>query len=187
MGVKKLNLKAILKSLKLNESSISMFLGAIVIVVVGVLVINYFKDQGASLPFLSTGEEEVTLEKPGTYTVKTGDNLWKIAEDIYGSGYNWVDIAAENNLAEPGLINQGQVLNLPDVEAQMATTKIEPQLSDIVEPITGGTYNVAKGDSLWEIAVRAYGDGYRWSEIARENELVNPNLIHSGNILVLPR
>ncbi len=54
-------------------------------------------------------------------------------------------------------------------------------------PITGATYEVVKGDSLWKIAVRAYGDGYQWVKIARENKLVNPNLIHPGNLLALPR
>jgi nucleoid-associated protein YgaU len=44
-----------------------------------------------------------------------------------------------------------------------------------------------KGDSLWKIAVRAYGDGYKWVSIAKANKLVNPNLIHSGNVLTLPR
>lgn len=46
---------------------------------------------------------------------------------------------------------------------------------------------MVKGDHLWGIAVRAYGDGYKWVEIARENNLVNPNLIHPGNVLSLPR
>jgi nucleoid-associated protein YgaU len=40
---------------------------------------------------------------------------------------------------------------------------------------------------LWTIAVRAYGDGYKWTEIAKANKLVNPNLIHPGNVFVLPR
>lgn len=48
------------------------------------------------------------------------------------------------------------------------------------------SYAVAKGDSLWKIAVATYGNGYRWSEIARLNSLANPNLIHVGNILQLP-
>jgi len=46
---------------------------------------------------------------------------------------------------------------------------------------------VVKGDNLWQIALRAYGDGYQWVKIARENKLANPDLIHSGNILKIPR
>lgn len=48
------------------------------------------------------------------------------------------------------------------------------------------TYTVVHGDTLWDIAVKQYNDGYKWSDIARANNLVNPNIIHSGNILTLP-
>ena len=53
--------------------------------------------------------------------------------------------------------------------------------------ISGGEYQIAKGDSLWEISVRAYGDGYRWMEIAKANSLESPGLIHPGNTLTIPR
>jgi nucleoid-associated protein YgaU len=56
-----------------------------------------------------------------------------------------------------------------------------------MEKITGNTYTVVRGDNLWNIAVRAYGDGFRWVEIARSNKLVNPHLIHAGNKFILPR
>ena len=173
-----MNLKSILKELKLNESSISMILGAIVIVVVGVLVVNYFKDQGSTIPGLS---EEGAGK---THTVVAGDTLWSIAERYYGSGFNWVDISSANNLDNPEAIETGQVLTIPEVTPELATAVSEAADTDA---IAGATYEVVRGDSLWNIAVRAYGDGYRWVEIARENSLVNPDLIHAGNILVLPR
>ena len=174
----KLNLKSILKSFKLNESGISMVLGAVVIVVVGVLIANYFKDRKAgSLPAGGENKTETTLNQ--TYLVSKGDNLWKIAEKVTGSGYNWVEIAKENNIKNPGIIYEGQELTI-------SVSGLSQNLT-INKSISGATYEVQKGDNLWDIAVRAYGDGYKWSEIARENKLVHPNLIHSGNILVLPR
>lgn len=53
--------------------------------------------------------------------------------------------------------------------------------------IKGKKYTVQKGDYLWEIAQRTYGDPYRWVDIAKANNLVNPDLIFSGNVLTLPR
>ncbi len=180
-----MDLKSILKALKLNESTISMVLGALVIVVVGVLVINYFKDQGGKIPFLSTDNKtEITQELPKNHTIAKGENLWTIAENYYGSGYNWVDIAEENNLTNADIISEGQTLTIPDVEPKQATVA---EVKTAEDAITGGTYIVVKGDNLWDIAVRAYGDGYRWTEIAQENNLENPDLIHSGNVLTLPR
>lgn len=53
--------------------------------------------------------------------------------------------------------------------------------------IAGTNYKVAEGDYLWDIAVRAYGDGYRWVEIANENKIANPDLIYPGDQLKLKR
>lgn len=53
--------------------------------------------------------------------------------------------------------------------------------------LSGKNYVVKAGDTLWDISVRAYGNGYRWSEIAKINNLQNPNIIHNGNNLVLPQ
>jgi len=182
-------LKNILKVFKINESTISMILGAFIIVIVGILVVNYFKksDKGTTIPGASTVTEENNIipTKGGSHIVKVGETLWSIAEDAYGSGYNWVDIAKENKIANGNKIEVGQKLNIPDVESKTPTVNKAELLSE--SKITGNTYTVVKGDSLWKIAVRAYGDGYKWVEIARENHLANPNIIHRGNQLNLPR
>jgi len=184
--VKKLDLKKTLKTLKLNESTISTILGVVVIIFAGVLVFNYLKKgkQGSTVPATNTQieEKEENQNNKKTYTVKKGQSLWMIAEEVYGSGYNWVDIAKENNIKNPNLIKEGQELKIPAAQAKVAKTTDEAK-----EKITGGTYTVVKGDNLWKIAVRAYGDGYKWVEIARENKLANPNLIHAGNVLRLLR
>lgn len=51
------------------------------------------------------------------------------------------------------------------------------------------TYTVVKGDSLWAIAKRQYGDGNRWGSIYDANKDVigsNPNLIYPGQVLTIP-
>jgi nucleoid-associated protein YgaU len=73
------------------------------------------------------------------------------------------------------------------------TTTIAPTATPAVastsegaKGMAGKSYTVVHGDSLWKIAVAAYGDGYKWSEIARTNKLVHPDVIHAGNVLQLP-
>jgi nucleoid-associated protein YgaU len=188
-------LKSLLKKLKLNESTISMILGALVIVVIGALIFNYFRGVGQEVTTEITTEEGVKLVEeegklvpvglPRTHKVGQGEHLWGIAEKYYGSGYNWVDIAEQNKLADANLLAAGQELTIPKAEVRKPMSGSTPSATTSI--ITGGTYTVARGDHLWGIALRAYGDGYRWVEIARANNLVNPNIIHAGNVLTLPR
>ena len=174
---------------KWGESYTSLFLGIVVVVVAAVLVFSFLKGKNLN-KFIgsqstSTVNEQSSKTLPKTYDVKEGDDLWKIAEKIYGSGYNWVDLAAANKLENPGLLFVGTKLSVPDVKVKEVTnTEVVVQN---VKPITGMTYTVVKGDYLWDIAVRAYGDGFKWVEIAKANNLVNPDVIHSGNVLKLPR
>ncbi len=159
-----------------------MVLGALVIVIVGILVVNYFKDKKAeTIPAITTQNEI-----GGEHVVVAGETLWAIAEDNYGSGYNWVDISKANGLTSDK-IEVGQKLSIPDVAAKKPTaTKLTTTL-ETGTAIAGDSYTVTKGDDLWNIAVRAYGDGYQWAKIAKANSLDNPNIIHAGNVLTLPR
>lgn len=47
-------------------------------------------------------------------------------------------------------------------------------------------YRVQKGDTLWSIARRHYGDGHAWEAIARANNLTNPSQLKAGQDIILP-
>ena len=46
-------------------------------------------------------------------TVAPGDSLWAIAERVYGDGNQYQRIADANGIANPDLIQPGQVLTIP--------------------------------------------------------------------------
>ncbi len=72
------------------------------------------------------------------------------------------------------------------IEAEDDTSK-ETKRTDV--PKSGTTYTVKKGDTLWAIAKRFYGDGSKWPTIYNANKAViggNPNLIRPGQVLVIP-
>lgn len=48
-----------------------------------------------------------------TYVVKEGDQLWKIAQGVYGVESAWLKIAEANNLKDPDTLFVGQILTLP--------------------------------------------------------------------------
>lgn len=193
-----MDLKNLLKTLKLNESTISMLLGALVVLAVGFMIVNYIRGKAEVARTGSTLEPAITQEAaktslPVTHKVVQGESLWKISERYYGSGYNWVDIAQANTLANPSLILVDQELTVPDVGVRQPMASGTGTLAQggekTSQPIQGDSYVVVRGDHLWGIAVRAYGDGYQWVKIWRENasQIKNPNLIYPEQTFKIPR
>ncbi len=135
-------LTKILKNFKLSESTISTVLGALVVVVVGMLIFNYFKqtDKQEEITSEAVNVEEIIFEEengvvvptnlPSTHKVEKGEDLWKIAEKYYGSGYNWVDIAAENNIVNPDMVMAEQELALPMVAVRQPLAKVAAALDE---------------------------------------------------------
>jgi chemotaxis signal transduction protein len=46
------------------------------------------------------------------YTVQEADNLWRIAEQYTGSGFNYIELAKENSIADPNLIVPEQKITI---------------------------------------------------------------------------
>ncbi|MFA7194084.1 MAG: LysM peptidoglycan-binding domain-containing protein, partial [Candidatus Paceibacterota bacterium] len=141
---------------------------------------------------LSIGDDGISTKTVSKYVVQEGDTLWSISEKTYSDGYSWTEIAKANNIKNPSEIEKGQKLILPTVSEAPEEASVSPTPSQNIpeqtqDKIIGSYYTVQEGDSLWTIAVRAYGDGYKWVDIANRNQLANPDLIHPGNQFVLPR
>lgn len=68
----------------------------------------------------AAAEEAAVEAKPEgrTYTVQSGDTLWKIAEAMYGSGGKYMKIFEANKdlLENPDKIFPGQELVIPDID-----------------------------------------------------------------------
>ena len=60
-------------------------------------------------------ERPTTATQTKTYTVKTGDCLWRIAQNLLGSGSRYMEIYNLNRdkISDPSLIYTGQVLRIP--------------------------------------------------------------------------
>lgn len=194
-----------------NQSRVSMVLGGLIVLVVGVLIFNYF-NKPSNKPEITPGAEQtardndVAPEKlPGKYTVKDGDTLFMIAQKYYQDGYKFEEIAKANSLTSVDVITAGQVLEIPKLAVTsapepatpVATTAPAPEAAKapvpIVtmsygEPISGNTYTVVEGDWLSTIAARAYGgDIMAYSKLAAANNITNPDLIEPGMVLTIPR
>ena len=93
----------------------------------------------------------------GTYSVRAGDTLERIAK---AHGTTWQALAKLNALADPNVIEVGQVLKVP----------------------APPTHTVAKGEGLWGIA-RRYG--LTVDQLAALNGLTRTSTIHPGQTLRL--
>lgn len=192
-----MSLKSVLKTIKLNENNISMGLGVLVLIFFGFIVSRYLANTKTTHlpprnPATEASEQTEKASGNGTHVVTKGESLWSIAEDEYADGYAWTQIAEVNNLENPGLIEVGQDLTIPQLEQEQPQGQITAEAASTEAPtdtshFVSDTYTVVHGDNLWEIAELAYSDGYKWVDIARANNLANPNIIHAGNVLVIPK
>lgn len=53
-------------------------------------------------------------------------------------------------------------------------------------PVKNETYTVQKGDCLWNISKKFYGDGSKYKKLAEVNKIKNANLIYPGQVLTIP-
>jgi nucleoid-associated protein YgaU len=60
-----------------------------------------------------------------SYTVKSGDSLWKISERVYGNGNDWRRIyeANKDQIQNPDVIQPGWVLTIPAQTGPKGETK----------------------------------------------------------------
>ena len=128
--------------------------------------------------FLSDTTEIPNTENPNTenntetiyYTVKRGDTLSKIAT-AYGTTVE--EIAQINEIQNVNLIYPNQVLKI------LVNTNIHGSESNS----TGKTYyTIKRGDTLWQIASK-YGVSVQ--NIVNWNNIQNPNLIYSGQRIII--
>jgi nucleoid-associated protein YgaU len=56
-------------------------------------------------------------------------------------------------------------------------------------PVPPGVYRVRRGDTLWGISARAYGDPFKWRDIFQANRATvsDPNLIYPFQELQIPK
>ena len=96
-----------------------------------------------------------------TYTVKSGDSLWSIANKYNTTVSNFKSL---NNLSSD-VLQIGQVLNVPSNSVSM-----------------GNTYTVKSGDSLWNVANRY---GISVAELKSLNNL-SSDVLQIGQVLNVP-
>jgi len=69
-------------------------------------------------------------------------------------------------------------------QASPSSITVAPQIN-----VTNGTpnnYTVQRGDTLWSIARKVYGNGQKWQQLASANAISDPTKLRVGQTLVVP-
>lgn len=117
--------------------------------------------------------------------IKVSMEDYKITEDA-GNGFDFKVKFKMKQWRDYGT----KTINI-QISASRPRASAEPQRETSNSPATAAsqTYTVVKGDCLWKIAKRFYGNGSKYTVIYEANRGViggNPNLIYPGQVLTIP-
>lgn len=117
----------------------------------------------------------------GTYTVKTGDSLWKIAATQLGSGSYWNSIySANRNVigANPNKIYPGQVLTIPKNPTKRADHTTGGSKTNAPFTILTSSFGVVRSNiATWNEALGYYnangGKGKGWKIVDANKNIIS--------------
>jgi LysM repeat protein len=118
-----------------------------------------------------------------TYTVRSGDNLFRIATN---HNVSLAELRQANPELSGDLLQPGQILKIPgctpggSVTAPDSSAGVPP--TDAA-PVGGTSYTVQTGDTLYTIARRF---DTTVAAIVEANNLANPNSLSIGQQLIIP-
>lgn len=119
------------------------------------------------------------------YMKKNIKNRWfKSKDDVVSMFLGLAVVVAVGGFMVNSIEKRKGNIDLPGVQNDL---KIEELTQPKEEKLAVNEIKVVDNDSLWKIAEREYGDGFKWVEIAKLNNLKNPNVIEKGQILKLPQ
>lgn len=101
-------------------------------------------------------------------------------------------VVAEPEPLPPVSVNEGSSVTTdpvgPDTGVTIGPgpgTAYQPEPLPPTQPVTR-TYTIQKGDTLWSIAKRTYGNGQRWKDISAANPSLDPKKLLIGTQIILP-
>lgn len=135
------------------------------------------------VPSPSLDNKDYDQHKPSIYTVKAGDTLYHIAQELK---INLSDLLEINHLNEKSLITPGQklLISSPSKVNQQKVNKDQPSKVEVSEKETNenNTYQVVKGDTFYSISKKF---GITIDELLNANNLNLNSIINPGEKLII--
>jgi len=153
---------------KKQNDSLALIVGGLFILALVFATYNYF-NKGKSVD--NTLEKRIQeLQKLENVKEGTTETATKEEGSINGEG------------AATTTINETSVTETPATNSQPQWVANDYKQGDI----TGDTYIVKSGDTLWEIAEAVYGDGSQWVKLLNANSSNIGQLANGQQALIMP-
>lgn len=150
--------------------------------------------------YLGLFEKAVTEKTPTTFkltrTTPNGQLLFDTSMKVSIEDYtidenasNGLDVSVSANLKQYSSFSTGtKTVSLAEKNGKIETTAVTKERSAETAP-KANTHTVIKGETLWGIAKKYYGDGAKYDRIynANTDKIKNPNLIYVGQVLTIPQ
>lgn len=130
---------------------------------------------GADLPVVSA--PSVAAAASEIYIVQPGDMISQLAVDFDTSSSTLIEL---NNLSNPDVLFVGQELRIPAGRGAVSRQTVTKTVTSNV--VRGGTYQIQKGDTLSEIAMRA---GVSLNDLRSLNQIQGDS-IYAGQEIYIP-
>jgi len=103
----------------------------------------------------------------------------KLNVEIDGENVKISGDVPSQEMREKIIVAAGNVEGISKVQESLTTTGTDPE---------GGFHTVEKGDTLWAISQKSYGDGAKYKLIFEANRpmLSHPDKIYPGQVLRIP-
>jgi len=103
----------------------------------------------------------------------------KLNVEIDGENVKVSGDVPSQEMREKIIVAAGNVEGISKVQESLTTTGTDPE---------GGFHTVEKGDTLWAISQKSYGDGAKYKLIFEANRpmLSHPDKIYPGQVLRIP-
>lgn len=202
-----------------DDSLISLGLGALVVVVSGILLYNFFSTTSQDLltdisaNMQQTGQNEEsqvssTMTEEANVVVVTPE-----AQAMLPSPSATAVVIAQVTAKPAATATQAPVAIVTSTPAPVAQVTVTPlpvaQVTSTLIPVaqatnnpapstvaavSGNEYNtvrdnhtVSRGETLWALAERYYGNGFEWKQIAQANNISNARSLEVGTEIAIPR
>lgn len=164
------------------------------------------KDMEQSISELMVGNGSSIMGAEGLSAESLKEILQSELTDISGLWYNIsdgignlndiqneaLDLTIKNqdgkNAKNPTYQSSSSVIssNMPTTSQNSVTPNNKVEVPNVPQDGIRDTYTVARGDTLWDIAKKYYGDYYKWKKIQLANGGIDPYKLPIGKKLIIP-